>query len=356
MLSNVTLADLVAEDHDLLIERFADASRRAAKMAGIDRVELIDSMPFFLDDLVVALASGEPVADADSAAASHGVERLSLGFRIDRVVREYGILAELVLARAAERGLSPSPAELQMLLHTTGEGAAVSAAEFMRRREADLLHRESEHAAFLAHELRNSLGSARFAFDLLRRRDFADAGALAHLVDGGLRQASAHIDDALAGARARGGVISPVRLFPRTMLEEVAAEMRPQAEARQIQLVVVGPGDLTAHADARLMRSAIGNLATNAVKFSQPGGSVTLRASTEAAYLVIEVADACGGLDEGKAEEMFRPFVQTSNERSGFGLGLAIARECAEAQGGSLTVRNVPDHGCVFSLKVPLQP
>lgn len=352
----MTLADLVAEQHDRLVERFIAEAFRMAESQGLDRIELIDSMAFFLDDLVETLASGVPLARERSAAGSHGVERLSIGFRIDRVVLEYLLVAKLVLEVAYAHEVVPTVSELLTLLEAVGDGAAIAANEYIRRREADLLHRESEHAAFLAHEVRNSLASARFAFDLLRRREFADPAPLVTIIDAGLRQAGARIDDALAGARVRGGIVSPVRVFPRLMLDEIAAQLKPQAQASQIEILVDAPHDLTAQADARLLRSALENLASNGVKFSRQGGTVSLRALTHGENLLFEVADSCGGLDESAMDRLFRPFVQAGEERTGFGLGLAIARECAETQGGALTVANVPGHGCIFTVRLPLQP
>lgn len=352
----MSLADLIAAQHDLLIQRFAEAAAREADAAGIGRVELIDSMGFFLDDLIDALVSGRPLDQSRSAAASHGVERLSIGFRVDRVIREYTLVAELILALAEESGSQPTSAELRTLLRAVGDGAAIAAAEYMRRREADLLHREAEHAGFLAHEVRNALGSARFAFDLLRRREFANPAQLVTIVDSGLRQAGARIDDALAGARIRGGAVSAVRIFAALLLEEIAAHLLPQAQARQIEIVTDAPADLTVQADARLLRSALENLTSNGVKFSRSGGTVSMRAWTRGEWVLFEVADSCGGVDEATMEKLFRPFVQASDERSGFGLGLAIARECAEAQGGTLRLANVPGRGCIFTLSLPLSP
>ena len=199
------------------------------------------------------------------------------------------------------------------------------------------------------------MAAARFAFDLLRRREFTDPASLVSIIDGGLRQAAARIDDVLAGARVRGGVVSLVRVFPRLMLDEIGAALHPQADAKQIAIIVEAQTDLTGHADARLLRSALENLASNAVKFSCAGGTVKLAALTRGQHLVFEVSDSCGGIDEAVIDRLFRPFVQGGDERSGFGLGLALARECAEAQGGVLRVANVPGHGCVFTLAIPIE-
>jgi len=356
MITGVALADLVAEQHDRIIERFVEDAEKQAERAGLDRVELIDSMAYFIDDLVESLATTKRLDPRYSAAASHGVERLSIGFRIDRIVREYVILADIVLELAGEQHLRASMEEMHLLLQAIGDGAAIAATEYVRRREADLLHRESEHAAFLAHEVRNSLASARFAFELLHRRGFTDPAPLVAIIEGSLRQAGSRIDDTLAGARVRGGVVSPMRVFARLMLEEIAAQVRPQAEARSIVISVDAPHDLTLQADARLLRSALENLVSNAVKFSRAGGAVQLRASVRGENALFDVADECGGIEENEIDRVFRPFVQAGEERTGFGLGLAIARECAESQGGALHLTNKPGYGCVFTVTIPLQP
>lgn len=69
--------------------------------------------------------------------------------------------------------------------------------------------------------------------------------------------------------------------------------------------------------------------------------------------VAIDVKDHCGGLPSGFSEKMFSPVTQGSFDRSGLGLGLSIARRTVEAQGGSLTVRDVPGTGCVFTMSLP---
>jgi len=105
--------------------------------------------------------------------------------------------------------------------------------------------------------------------------------------------------------------------------------------------------------DARLIRSALGNLLHNAVKYSYPGSVVELRGSLADQRAVLEVEDACGGLDPGKVEAVFAPFVRLATNQSGFGLGLAIARQAADAHGGSIRVQNLPGKGCIFVLEFP---
>ena len=69
--------------------------------------------------------------------------------------------------------------------------------------------------------------------------------------------------------------------------------------------------------------------------------------------ILIDVEDHCGGLPRGNLELMFRPFVQSNDDKTGVGLGLSIARRSVEANGGILRVRDVPGTGCVFTIDLP---
>ena len=75
---------------------------------------------------------------------------------------------------------------------------------------------------------------------------------------------------------------------------------------------------------------------------------------TSAGRALIEVEDECGGLAPGGSAALFLPFEQRSADRSGLGLGLAIARESVEANGGEIQTRNLPGQGCIFTIALPL--
>jgi hypothetical protein len=95
------------------------------------------------------------------------------------------------------------------------------------------------------------------------------------------------------------------------------------------------------------------NLLQNAFKFTHPNTQVTLHAYAVGDRVIIDVHDHCGGLPEGFADKMFKPFTQGGVDRRGLGLGLSIARKSVEADGGKLTVRDVPGEGCVFTIDLP---
>ena len=129
-----------------------------------------------------------------------------------------------------------------------------------------------------------------------------------------------------------------------------------EAKARGLQLTVtpVEPG-VAIDVDRQLIAAALANLLQNAFKFSRPNGHVVLRTdtATTTGRVLIEVEDECGGLPPGRAEDLFRPFEQRSADRSGLGLGLAIARESVETNGGEIRARSLPGRGCIFTIDLP---
>ena len=110
------------------------------------------------------------------------------------------------------------------------------------------------------------------------------------------------------------------------------------------------------HVDRQLIAAALANLLQNAFKFSRPNGHIVLRTDTATVpgRVLLEVEDECGGLPPGAAADLFRPFEQRSADRSGLGLGLAIAREGVETNGGEIRARDLPGRGCIFTIDLPL--
>lgn len=109
-------------------------------------------------------------------------------------------------------------------------------------------------------------------------------------------------------------------------------------------------------ADRLVLASVVGNLLQNAFKFTRPRTIVTLRVCASAERVLIEIQDECGGLPDGNARALFRPFEQRGADRTGLGLGLPFTRRGAEANDGRLYARNLPGEGCVFTVDLPRVP
>ncbi|WP_405101762.1 sensor histidine kinase [Micromonospora sp. NBC_01412] len=166
------------------------------------------------------------------------------------------------------------------------------------------------------------------------------------------------IDDLqdLSAADAGELRLYPHRIEVPELLHAVADAFAPAAERAGVALAVAAmPGTLTA--DPIRLRQAVGNLVTNAIRHTPPGGRITLSSRTEGERVVVAVSDTGPGIPEDERALVFERFWRAEKSRSrqtgGSGLGLAIVRKIAEAHGGTATVSGAPGSGAVFTLHLP---
>jgi len=236
-------------------------------------------------------------------------------------------------------------------------GRALAVRAYVERRDTDVAHEHSQHVAFVAHELRGPLMAAFLSATTLQRQAQAEHDHSLSILVRSLTSLRELIDQVLIADTLSGGVQLARETFDlRALLEEVVNDATLAAERNQVELIVDAPHTLLYNGDRRLIRSAISNILGNAVKFTHEGRTINIRAQRSDNLTTIEVEDGCGGLPEGNAAELFEPSVQKGNDRSGFGLGLAIVKQAVAAHGGRTHVRNLPGHGCVFSLELPDTP
>jgi signal transduction histidine kinase/tetratricopeptide (TPR) repeat protein len=131
--------------------------------------------------------------------------------------------------------------------------------------------------------------------------------------------------------------------------KEVLDFHRRTAEEKQVRLVADFAEDLTFRTDPNFLKVVLRNLLANAVKFTPPGGSVSLSATQEAQTLRIAVADTGKGMIESELDGLFSENITSSAS----GWGLKITKEFVQKLGGSLSVRSQPGQGTIFEVEIP---
>ena len=234
-----------------------------------------------------------------------------------------------------------------------------TAAAHARQIELEQAAKEKDRfIATLSHELRNPLGVIRNAASLLRH------GGKREEVLPVLERQTAHlarlIDDLLDLSRlAQGKVrLDPELLDLKAVLSEAVELVQPQTDRRHQRVEIEQPAEpVRVHADAMRMRQVLANLLDNAAKYSPQGSriAVTLAVAGDSARLTIR--DQGPGIDPSRIESVFEPFVQLAEPGSkptdGLGLGLPLARELLQMQGGLIAVRNV-EGGLEVLIELPL--
>ena len=141
------------------------------------------------------------------------------------------------------------------------------------------------------------------------------------------------------------------------LAQQVVSAHRPAAETAGVTLTAETPGPAPASVDSARIRQALGNLVSNAIRFTPPGGQVVVGVRRVDDGYTLTVTDNGTGIAEEHLPHLFDRFYRAEQSRSrstgGSGLGLAITKHLAEAHGGRITVTNRPGSGSVFTIWIP---
>lgn len=238
------------------------------------------------------------------------------------------------------------------------------------RAEADAANRaKSDFLAAMSHDLRTPLNAIGGYAQLI------EMGVNGPVTDGQRDSASrivraqrhllAIIDDILQFAKVESGQI-PLEMRP-VSLPDVCGALEslvgPQAIEKRIEFScdIAEPGDdsgkvMTAVADFERVLQVLVNVSTNAIKYTDAGGRVTVTGRRSGSWTDVEVRDTGRGIAPEHIERIFQPFVQVGgapDARAGVGLGLATSRKLARRMGGDILVESAPGVGSTFTLRLP---
>jgi PAS domain S-box-containing protein len=320
---------------------------------------------------------GEPVEVLVPERLRQAHQRQRTGFFDAPVVRPMGAGLELFGVR---QDGTEFPVEISLSPLETERGVLVSAAirdvTDRKRAEKELqraLEREREVAESLreldrlkdeflstvSHELRTPLTAiGGFSEVLLDSSVVLDDGRRTTLLER-VRDNAAHmarmIDQLLDYSRLQAG---KVRLAPtlcdlRDQVDEVVQTL--DAALGDHEVVVQVDRGLEVRVDPSGFARVLGNLLTNAAKFSDAGSRITITGSPDGAGVQLAVRDEGVGLSRDDLERVFDRFYQAdgASGRRGSGIGLSIAKRYAEMHGGQLTVTSEPGVGSTFTFTLP---
>jgi signal transduction histidine kinase len=332
-------------------------------------------IPIFLDQLIKTLtieqasessmsclpsnAPSHTVSDIGSMAALHGRDLLEQGFTLEQVVRDYCDVCQAVTNLAYATGAPIRVEEFRTFNRCLDTAIAGAVTEYAYRQASvateDGFQALNSRLGPLAHELRNYLHVATYAVKAIKAGNVGLSGATGGVLDRSLLGMRNLIDRSLAEVRVTAGLpprFQTVKLAEFLAQVEAFASLDPLARECQFAMTLVDP-EIEVRVDPEMLSAAVGNLLQNAFKFTKRHTVVQLHAYASADRVLINVEDHCGGLPADIPEKLLVPFVQSSQDRSGLGLGLDICRRSVEANHGVLRVRDVPGCGCVFTIDLP---
>lgn len=251
--------------------------------------------------------------------------------------------------------------------------STVSAALRARRRQyqvRDLLRqleeanrRREEFLAMLAHELRNPLAPIRTGLEVLRLTDSKEvADRMRGVIERQVGNLSRMIDDLLDVSRITRGKISlkrePLNVAD-VLRQAIDSHARTAAQkGLKLELDVRGAESLYVDADPTRLEQMIGNVLTNAIKFTPDRGWIQVSGESDGDFAVLRIKDSGVGIPRGQLHQVFELFAQTDRPldrgQGGLGIGLTVVKSLAELHGGSVEALSEGEgRGTEIVIRVP---
>lgn len=231
-------------------------------------------------------------------------------------------------------------------------------------KEAD--RRKDEFLATLAHELRNPLAPVRTGLEVLKRgpHDAADAAKVRAMMERQLGHMVRLIDDLLDISRVSRGKVElrRERIDLRAVVENAIETSRPAIDGGRHLLVASHPAEpVPLEGDLTRLAQVVGNILTNAAKYTPEGGRIEISARRDGAWAVVSVSDSGVGIAPEMLPTVFEMFSQVNKtldrSQGGLGIGLALALRLAEMHGGSVEAESRGlGRGSTFTVRLPALP
>jgi signal transduction histidine kinase/ActR/RegA family two-component response regulator len=265
---------------------------------------------------------------------------------------------EIRRRRIAEARLQETLASVEQQV-----ASAVERAETARLAAEEASHLKDEFLNTASHELRTPLNAIVGWVHLLQTGALADDEQRRQAVNAIERNARIQtrlIEDLLDVSRMIKGRVSltvaPLNL--RSIVDAAIDTLRPAAAAKQIAVDVEDASDvLPVIGDERRLQQVLWNLLTNALKYTESGGRITIATGVEGSRAIVRVRDTGEGIAPGFLPHIFEPFRQGTSiaMRRGLGLGLAIVRRLVDLHGGGITAESGGvGQGSTFTVWLPL--
>jgi two-component system sensor histidine kinase BaeS len=262
---------------------------------------------------------------------------------------------------AATRAMAGGALGTQVEIHTKDElGELGFAFNQMSTDLARSSRLRRQMTADIAHDLRTPLSVILGYTEALNDGKFVGDAPIYAILHDEAQHLSRLIDDLRMLSLADAGELPLQRNLtpPRELLERAAAAHRAQAEEQGVQLTVVAPEDLPrVDVDPERMQQVLGNLVSNALRYTRAGGEIALRGTMENGQVALQVQDSGTGIKPDDLPFIFERFYRGDRSRSSTigesGLGLPIAKSLVEMHHGAIRVVSKLGEGTTFTISLP---
>lgn len=342
-----------------------DANAAAARLLGLDEESLYASS-MWEHRWRLTLVDGRPLTEADDPVArtlDAGPLAETVGEQVVGVPHGEGHWRWIEITARRVDDAEGGPLALVTLVNRSVQITHDPTAAAAHERVAEPEVEGDRLLATFAHDMATPLATVVGYAEMLLDGDFGglddDQAYAAGLIARNGARINELVDAMVDFDRARSGAWRPrpVETTALDLVEEAVAMVKPQADDSRVKL-------LWAASDVRLETDPVGlsrvlvNLLQNAVKYTGPGGTVSVHALREGNWLSFSVTDDGIGIPADDMARLFEPFFRArtavEHDIPGTGLGLAIVHELTQMLGGHVHVESLEGHGSTFCVSIPL--
>lgn len=324
--------------------RIEAANRQAAELVGVTDDELVGV------DLVDLLVRHAGPAEADDLFAA------SLRSLFNEASGGEGDLTIADLKRVLHWVAKPTRDAAGDVV-----GLTLTLQDVTKDREVSQM--KSDFVSFVTHQLRTPLSGIKWMLELAGQQEHVPGDARAYIQDahGASERLITLVNDLLDISRLERGRLDvhPHPTDLAALTGKVLEEIQPLAQDKGHRVSVSAPADLpSVLADPQLLRQAILNLASNAIKYTRPGGAIAIRMTREPASVLWAIQDSGIGIPKEAQRRLFEKFYRADNvytiETEGTGLGLYLVQLIVERFGGRVWCESEEGQGATFLFTLPL--
>jgi len=361
------LAKLLEAEREELLSRWRTKVRKLPSAKDLDIPTLNNDVPAMLDELVIALFSGDQTAyskdEVEDTSIEHGLQRFDSDYNIEEIVWEYNMLRESINSLANERSIVMGKECFQIVNHFLTQAVAHAVRTFALQQAAKIQEQREEHLAFVAHDLRTPVNALKLSITLLKKRipehiesreNVSDIiGSLSRNIENLERLVKAVLGEKETVGEEIEKDLKKEQFFLYPFVAELLQSLEPIGEAISTKLINEVPVEMKVYADPERLRRILQNLVDNGLTHTANGEVVIGAEQLSGGGVECWIRDTGIGISEEDLERIFEKYESDSDSHEHYGLGLSIAKKFVEAHGGKITVESEREKGSIFKVSLP---
>jgi two-component system phosphate regulon sensor histidine kinase PhoR len=361
------LASLIAERPDDIVRRWKEAACKLPRAEHLAEPLLLDHMPQLLRELSSALTEEAQSLSIlgmtpHESAAQHGAIRFRLGFDVEEVIAEFGMLRDVIQLFAEHYGINISAEVNRTINRVIDKAIAVSLQTYVRQQAEEVEQKRQQYLSFIVHDLKTPISAIATAAYVIEQKltdniQSSATGKMLGIVRRNATQLSNRVLELInEESRLRALTAAPnLPLDLRTLdlwpiAERLKQDCQSIAESRRNTIRNEVPLGLQISADPDLLLEGLQNLVSNALKYTR-NGEIVIGGAENADSVTCWVRDTGTGIPPDRIDRIFERRAGDPDVPESTGLGLIIVAKVIQLHGGTISVESTPGVGTTFRMK-----